>query len=88
MDKADLKEIKTIIDSALETHLASVHDEISDLRNDMDIKLNELEGQLTAKIGHVDEKLGNFENREVDKRMQLEVRVGRIEQHVGLPKHA
>jgi hypothetical protein len=50
MDKADLKEIKTIIDSALETHLASVHDEISDLRNDMDIKLNELEGRLTAKI--------------------------------------
>jgi hypothetical protein len=27
----------------------------------------------------VDEKLGNFENREIDKRLQLEVRVGRLE---------
>jgi uncharacterized coiled-coil DUF342 family protein len=98
MDKADLKEIKTIIDSALETHLASVHEEISDLRNEMDRRFVEVDEkfaeagvkfeELGAKIDHVNERLGNFENREVDKRMQLEVRVGRIEKHVGLPKHA
>ena len=35
--------------------------------------------RLEAKIDHVDEKLGNFENREIDKRLQLEVRVGRLE---------
>ena len=35
--------------------------------------------RLEAKIDHVDEKLGNFENREIDKRLQLEVRVERLE---------
>ena len=36
-------------------------------------------GCAGAKIDHVDEKLGNFENREIDKRLQLEVRVERLE---------
>ena len=72
MNKSNLKEIKDIVDSALGTHLASVHEEITDLRN-------RVERTLTAKIDHVDEKLGNFENREIDKRLQLEVRVGRLE---------
>ena len=35
--------------------------------------------RLEAKIDHVDEKLGNFENREIDKRLQLEVRLERLE---------
>src|SRR4249919_1534921 len=67
-------------------HLASVHEEITDLRNELKQKVNELkrdlsrvETTLTAKIDHVDEKLANFENREIDKRLQLEVRVGRLE---------
>ena len=41
--------------------------------------LSRVETTLTAKIDHVDEKLGNFENREIDKRLQLEVRVERLE---------
>ena len=89
MNKSDLKEIKEIVDSALGTHLASVHEEITDLRRDMDAKFAEVEARFTAveggmdrleaKIDHVDEKLGNFENREIDKRLQLEVRVERLE---------
>jgi hypothetical protein len=89
MNKTDLKEIKDIVDSALGTHLASVHEEITDLRRDMDEKFGEVDVKLTAvdggldrleaKIDHVDEKLGNFENREIDKRLQLEVRVERLE---------
>ena len=89
MNKSDLKEIKVIVNSALGTHLASVHEEITDLRRDMDEKFAEvdirftaLEGgldRLEAKIDHRDEKLGNFENREIDKRLQLEVRVQRLE---------
>ena len=86
MNKSDLKEIKDIVDSALGTHLASVHEEITDLRNELKQDVNELkrdlsrvETTLTAKIDHVDEKLGNFENREIDKRLQLEVRVERLE---------
>jgi hypothetical protein len=89
MNKSDLKEIKDIVDSALGTHLASVHEEIIDLRRDMDEKFLEVDVRFTtvegaldrlgAKIDHVDEKLGNFENREIDKRLQLEVRVERLE---------
>jgi hypothetical protein len=90
MDKGDLKEIKNIIDSALETHLASVHEEIADLRRDLRGEIKEVEDRLTtnvnrvndnlgAKVDHVDEKLGNFENREVDKWLQLEVRVTNLE---------
>jgi septal ring factor EnvC (AmiA/AmiB activator) len=82
MNKSDLKEIKDIVDSALGTHLASVHEEITDLRDDLnELKrdLSRIETTLTAKNDHVDEKLGGFENREVDKRLQLEVRVERLE---------
>jgi hypothetical protein len=59
-----------------------VHEEITDLRDDLnELKrdLSRIETTLTAKIDHVDEKLGGFENREVDKRLQLEVRVERLE---------
>jgi hypothetical protein len=72
----------------MERHLGSVHEEITDLRSDMDTKFAEVDtrftavegrmGRLEAKIDHIDEKLGSFENREVDKRLQLEVRVGRL----------
>jgi hypothetical protein len=89
MNKGDLNAIKDTVDSALGTHLASVHEEIIDLRRDMDAKFAEVDARLTAvderidrlgaKIDHVDEKLGNFENREIDKRLQLEVRVERLE---------
>jgi len=77
-----LKEIKDVIGSALETHIASVHDDITDLRTDMGTKFTavaERMERLGAKIDHIDEKLGGFENREIDKRLQLEVRVGRLE---------
>ena len=79
MNKSDLKEIKDIVDLALGTHLASVHEEITDLRNELKQDLARVETTLTAKIDHVDEKLGGFENHEIDKRLQLEVRVGRLE---------
>ena len=94
MDKNDLNEIKNIIDSALETHLASVHEEITDLRTNMDTKFAAVDTNFTAadgrfdrlavKIDHIDKKLGGFENSEVDKRKQLEVRVTHIEKHLNL----
>ena len=89
MNKSDLNAIKEIVDSAFGKHLASVHEEITDLRRDMDERFSEVDVRFTAveggldrleaKIDHVDEKLGNFENREIDKRLQLEVRVERLE---------
>jgi septal ring factor EnvC (AmiA/AmiB activator) len=82
MKKGDLNEIKDVIDSVLETHLASVHEEITELRTEMDTEFAAVEkrmDRLDAKIDHIDEKLGGFENHEVDKRLQLEVRVGHLE---------
>jgi hypothetical protein len=38
--------------------------------------------RLDAKIGRVDSKLGAFEHHEIDKRLQLEVRVSSIEKHL------
>ena len=49
------------------------------MRNELKRDLSRVETTLTAKIDHVDEKLGKFENREIDKRLQLEVRVERLE---------
>jgi hypothetical protein len=47
MKKDDAKEIKDIINSALETHLGSVHEEISDLRTEVKGDLSELEERLS-----------------------------------------
>jgi hypothetical protein len=84
MNKGDAKEIKGIIDSALETHLGSVHEEISYLRIDMSLR----EERLTAQLDKVDKKFGAFENNEIDQRLQLEVRVTRIEKRLRLSKTA
>ena len=48
---------------------------MNELRRD----LFRVETTLTVRIDQVDEKLGNFENREIDKRLQLEVRVEQLE---------
>jgi predicted RecB family endonuclease len=42
--------------------------------------------RLDAKIDRVDSKLGGFENHEIDKRLQIEVRVSAIERHLGINK--
>jgi hypothetical protein len=88
MKKDDAKEIKDIINLALETHLGSVHEEISDLRTEVKKDLSELEERLADKIDKIDVKLGAFENNEIDKRLQLEVRVTHIEKRVGVAKSA
>jgi dynactin complex subunit len=42
--------------------------------------------KLDAKLDRLDTKLSKFEEREIDKRLQLEVRVSAIEKHLGLDK--
>jgi len=54
MNKDDAKEIKSIINTALETHLGSVHEEISDLRIEVKKDLSELEERLTARADRLD----------------------------------
>jgi hypothetical protein len=41
---------------------------------------------LDAKIDRIDVKLTKFEENEIDKRKQLEVRVAAIEKHLGIDK--
>jgi dynactin complex subunit len=42
--------------------------------------------KLDAKLDRLDTKLTKFEEHEIDKRKQLEVRVTAIEKHLGLDK--
>jgi cell division protein FtsB len=42
--------------------------------------------KVDAKIDRLDTKLTKFEENEIDKRKQLEVRVAAIERHLGLHK--
>ena len=55
------------------------------LLSDLADAFAESEGRLGAKIDRIDRRLTKFEEDEVDKRLQLEVRVHRIEKHLGLP---
>jgi septal ring factor EnvC (AmiA/AmiB activator) len=59
----------------------------------LDSKIDKVEARLDhrldkvdANIDRLDTKLTKFEERELDKRMQLEVRVATIEKHLGLDK--
>jgi hypothetical protein len=47
--------------------------------------LADVETRLEAKIDRICTKLTKFEENEIDKRLQLEVRVARIEKHLDLP---
>jgi hypothetical protein len=57
-------------------HMAT-KDDIADIRREMATKDD---------IKRLDTKLGKFEEHEIDKRLQLEVRVSAIEKHLGLDK--
>ena len=52
----------------------------------LDAKIDSVESNLAAKINRIDTKLGKFEDNEIDKRLQLEVRVSAIERHLGINK--
>ena len=54
-------------------------------KDDLADSLAESEDRLGVKIDRIDRRLTSFEEDEIDKRLQLEVRVSRIEKHVGLP---
>jgi hypothetical protein len=45
-----------------------------------------VESELAGKINRLDTKLTKFEDREIDKHLQPEVRVTMIERHLGLDK--
>ena len=69
-------------------HMAT-KDDLAAVEARLDKRIDKLEHRLDrveAKIDRLDTKLSKFEESEIDKRMQLEVRVAAIEKHLGLNK--
>jgi hypothetical protein len=73
--KTTLKELGEMLDFVVKR--MATKDDIADLRKEMATKDD---------INRLDTKLTKFEEREIDKRLQLEVRVSAIEKHRGLDK--
>lgn len=74
------KKPKATLDSVLSTverGFAAVADDITDIKSKMATKDD---------IKRLGTKLTKFEEHEIDKRLQLEVRVSAIEKHLGLDK--
>jgi hypothetical protein len=69
----DISDIKAIM---------ATKDDISRL----DTKIDSVESNLSGQINRIDTKLTKFKESEIDKRLQLEVRVTTIEEHLGLDK--
>ena len=73
--KTTLKELGEMLGHVVK--YMATKDDIADLRREMATKDD---------INRLDTKLTEFEEREIDKRLQLEVRVTAIEKHLGLDK--
>jgi hypothetical protein len=69
---------------------AAVADDITDIKSKMATKddIADLRREMATKddINRLDNKLSKFEERQIDKRLQLEVRVSATEKHLGLDK--
>lgn len=80
MNKDDLNQIKNIIDTAFETHLAAVHEEITDLGTELQGEIGTLRQELRDGFEAVNSKLGGLDNRidnETFARKDLEHRLRR-----------
>lgn len=75
-----LKEIGEMLEHVVK-HMAT-KDDLAALEARLDGRIDTLD----AKVDRLDTKLTKFEEREIDKRKQLEVRVTKIEKHLGLDK--
>ncbi len=71
-------------------HMAT-KDDLAAVEARLDKRIDKLEDRfdgLEAKVDRLDTKLDKFEDSEIDKRKQLEVRLSAIEHHLGLSKKA
>ncbi len=85
--KTTLKELGEMLGYVVK-HMAT-KDDLAAVEARLDKRIDKLEHRLDrveAKIDRLDVKLTKFEESEIDKRMQLEVRVAAIEKHLGLNK--
>jgi hypothetical protein len=82
--KTTLKELGEMLAHVVK-HMAT-KDDLSELETRLDTKIDTVESNLSGRINRIDTKLTKFEEHEIDKRLQLEVRVMTIEKHLGLEK--
>jgi xanthosine utilization system XapX-like protein len=80
--KTTLKEIGEMLAHVVK-HMAT-KDDLAGVETRLDRRIDKLD----AKLDRLDAKLTKFEEREIDKRLQLEVRVSSIEKHLGLDKRS
>jgi hypothetical protein len=71
---------------ATKDDLAAVGTRLDRRIDKLDAKIDSVESKLAAKIDRLDGKQTKFEEHDIDKRLQLEVRVSAIEEHLGLNK--
>ena len=60
-------------------------EDLAKVETRLEAKIDQVDSKLEGKIDQLNSKLGGSENSEVDKRKKLEVRVTKIERHMGLP---
>jgi hypothetical protein len=72
--------------TALAEDIAAVEKRLDARLDKLDAKIDNAESNLAGKIDHLGTKLTKFEESEIDKRKQLEVRVAAIEKHLGIDK--
>jgi hypothetical protein len=75
-----LKEVGEMLTHVV-THMAT-KDDLAAVETRRDRRIDKLD----SKIDRIDVKLTKFEENEIDKRLQLEVRVATIEKHLGIDK--
>ena len=82
-----LKEVGEMLTHVVD-HMATKDDitRLDTRLNKLDAKIDNVESNLVAKIDRLGTKLTKFEESEIDKRKQLEVRVAAIEKHLGIDK--
>jgi dynactin complex subunit len=78
--KTTLNELGEILAHVVK-HMAT-KDDLAAIETRLDRRIDKLD----AKLDRLDTKLNKFEEHEIDKRKQLEVRVSAIEKHLGLDK--
>jgi len=89
MNKDDLNQIKNVIDTAFETHLAAVHEEITDLGTELQGEISTIRQEMRAGFEAGNMKLRGLDNRidnETFARKDLEHRLRRA--LPGLPEAA
>ena len=78
--KTTLNELGNMLTHVVK-HMAT-KDDLAAVETRLDRRIDKLD----AKIDRLDTKLSKFEENEIDKRLQLEVRVSHIEKHLGIDK--